>query len=103
MKKTWKTSEFWAALISSIVGLVVLTGGLNADTGNEIAAALQTIAGAVITLLTALGYMGTRVAIKKARCSVIENGVWIGKDEGGVEVHQRRHQITLDSLSHAGV
>lgn len=57
MKKSWKTPEFWAALIGQGVALAVLVGGLTEAQGAEMEAALKSISGGVLSILTILGYI----------------------------------------------
>ena len=81
MKKSWQTSEFWTMLVSNGVGIAVLFGLINAAEGEEIGNALKAIAGAVITIATTLGYMKSRVDVKKARLeSLGDYSVGHGKD-----------------------
>lgn len=68
------TTEFWAMLVSNIVGLVVLFGGLSADQGSELTKSATIIAGAILSVLTSLGYIGGRVAIKRARITAKNEG-----------------------------
>jgi uncharacterized membrane protein YhaH (DUF805 family) len=74
MKAAWKTTEFWAALITNGIGLAVLFGGLTAEQGDVVGGELKTIAGAVIAILTSLGYIGVRGAVKLARARALAAG-----------------------------
>lgn len=65
MKSNWTTPEFWAALIGQVVGLVVLFGGITAGQGDEMAAALKSISGGVLSVLTILGYIKAQ-SVRKA-------------------------------------
>jgi hypothetical protein len=65
MTKGWKTSEFWGALITNLMGIAMLMGYVNAEEGEELGNAVKTLAGAVITVVTTLGYIHERTALKK--------------------------------------
>ena len=73
MKKAWETTEFWTMLITNIVGIVVVTGVVGNAEGEEIGNALKSIAGAVISIATTLGYIKGRVEVKKARAEAISS------------------------------
>ncbi len=66
MTKGYKTSEFWGALITNLLGIAMLMGYVNAEEGEELGNAVKTLAGAVITIVTTLGYIHERTALKKA-------------------------------------
>ena len=53
----------------------VVFGAINAEQGEELGNALKTIAGAVITVLSTLGYMKTRADVKKAHLAALAAGV----------------------------
>jgi len=74
MKKAWQTTEFWTMLITNIIGVAVLVGVVNAQDGEELGNALKSIAGAVITILTTLGYIKSRTEVKKARIEALKQG-----------------------------
>jgi uncharacterized protein (DUF697 family) len=66
MTPVWLTAEFWTTMITNVIGIVVLVGGLTADQGTELTKALTTIAGGVIAALSAFGYVKGRLELKKS-------------------------------------
>lgn len=63
MQNSWKTPEFWAALLGQVIGIAVLVGGITAEEGENVNKALQAIIGGVLSLGTILGFIkaqGTR-------------------------------------------
>jgi predicted transcriptional regulator len=71
MKPFWKTSEFWTTLITNVVGMSVLCGAINTQEGEEIGNALKSIAGAVISLVTTMGYIRSRTELKKTQMEAV--------------------------------
>ena len=63
MAEKLKSRKFWVTTVASIVGIVTLIWGSNA--GNQV----STIAGAVILILTTLGYLKAEGDIDKARAN----------------------------------
>lgn len=61
VKPGYKTTEFWLSFAAVVVGIVVASGVVPADTGWERALGL------VVSGLAALGYTGSRLAIKKSQ------------------------------------
>jgi hypothetical protein len=59
------TPEFWATLITNVVGLGVLFGGLTSEQGNNVTEQLKIISGAIISLTSTLTYVKTRVDLKR--------------------------------------
>lgn len=73
MKVGWKTSEFWVTLAAQIIGILVLFGVIGTDQSgsmNEqaalIANSVEKIVGAIITILSTLGYNNARAKVKIA-------------------------------------
>ncbi len=56
----WKSRKFWVAMVSQVVGVVTLVWGT--QTGEQV----SIIAGAVITILSSLGYLKVEGDIDKA-------------------------------------
>ena len=56
----YKTTEFWISLAAVIIGSVVASGIVPADS------VWERIIGLVVSALAALGYTGARLSIKKA-------------------------------------
>jgi hypothetical protein len=75
MKSAFRTTEFWAALITNVMGWVVLFGGLTAEEGAAVSGELKTVAGCVLAILSALGYIGTRTAVKASRAKALAAGI----------------------------
>jgi exo-beta-1,3-glucanase (GH17 family) len=60
IKPGYKTTEFWISLAAVIIGSVVASGIVPADS------VWERIIGLVVSALAALGYTGARLSIKKA-------------------------------------
>jgi len=58
-KPGWRTSEFWLSLAAVAVGTVIASGAIPAES------VWERIAGLVVAGLSALGYTGARLALKK--------------------------------------
>tara|TARA_Y100000114_G_scaffold89008_1_gene82547 strand:- start:1472 stop:1681 length:210 start_codon:yes stop_codon:yes gene_type:complete len=69
MKPGYKTTEFWLAVVASLVGAAAASGVL--PTEGPIAQAVGMIASALV----ALGYTGARFALKKAEEKPKNGGV----------------------------
>ena len=98
--KSWQTTEFWAMLITNLVGIAIVTGGVGAEEGEEIGNALKAIAGAAISIGTTLGYIKGRVDVKKAKAEAISS--WNvsaitdkgeGVDKAAAETTARDHVV----------
>ena len=66
MTPSYLTAEFWTTLITNVIGIAVLVGGLTTDQGTELTKALTTIVGGVIAALAAFGYIKGRLELKKS-------------------------------------
>jgi hypothetical protein len=73
MKKSWKTTEFWAMLVTNVMGVLVLLGVIGSEQGEEIGNALKAIAGGIVSIATTLGYMKSRTEVKKARVEALSS------------------------------
>lgn len=71
MTNAIKTAEFWTALVANIVGLVVLFGGVTQDQGTELTKQLQIMAGAIMSVLSTLGYVRARTDLKSEVVSAV--------------------------------
>jgi hypothetical protein len=60
-----QTSEFWQSSIAALVGVLVMAGVIHPEHASEVTATMQVIAGAVLTLVTTVGYLYTRFILKK--------------------------------------
>lgn len=109
MKKSWQTTEFWTMLVTNIVGIAVVTGVIGSTEGEEIGNSLKSIAGAIISIATVMGYIKARVEVKKARAEAISS--WNvgaiggdkkeGEDKTGAETAAREHIV--DCITRLGV
>jgi hypothetical protein len=87
MKVTWKTPEFWAALVGQVVSMVVLFGGLTAEQGAGMEDALKAISGGVLSILTILGYLGAQMKRKALAVELVTAGVYsLSEKSDGAEV-----------------
>jgi len=71
MQPVFKTPEFWATLIGQVVSMIVLFGGLSAEQGTELTTALQSISGAVLSVLTILGFIKAQSTRKAAATALM--------------------------------
>ncbi len=63
-----KTTEFWLSLAAALVGVLLMGGVFTPDGGcvDSWCTVAQTVTGAVVTLLAAMGYQWTRSRLKAA-------------------------------------
>lgn len=66
MKAGVATSEMWVSVVTSVVGLLVVTGKITTDEGDTLTKAIQAAIGAVITIASSLGYIVTRTQLKQS-------------------------------------
>ena len=64
IKSGYMSSEFWISILGNIIGLLVITGIITPANGTEYTKELSIIIGAVINLITTLGYTASRTTIK---------------------------------------
>ena len=64
MKAGWKTTEFWKALVTNVMGLLLLFGVVGPDTHDTVLAATTALAGAVISAAATVGYSMSRGSAK---------------------------------------
>ena len=77
MKPGWKTTEFWLAVTTQVIGLLVVTGIMNPTSAhtvgdavsNSISSAASIIANAVIVF----GYVKSRNELKRSELGVSKN------------------------------
>jgi len=60
-KPGYKTTEFWLSTAACLVGAVVASGVVPSDSAGERILAL------IVSVLAALGYTGSRLALKRER------------------------------------
>lgn len=65
MKEGYKTTEFWLALLGSVLGVAVTAGILTPEQSSALVESASQISGAIITALSALGYSVSRGLAKK--------------------------------------
>ena len=68
-KAGFRTSEFWIALVISVVTLLGSSGLVVAGSSTE------RIVGYIVAGLIAMGYTGTRASVKKKTVELVKNGV----------------------------
>lgn len=61
MSDKWKSRKFWLAVVGQVVGIVALIWGV------QVSEQVAQVAGAVIMMATALGYLKVEGDIDKAR------------------------------------
>lgn len=60
-KPGYKTTEFWLSTAACLVGAVVASGVVPSESAGE------RVLGLIIAVLSALGYTGSRLALKRER------------------------------------
>lgn len=65
MKNSWKTIEFWAAMIGQVTGILVLAGVLTPEAGSGIAEAVTVIIGGILTLGSIFGFIKAEATRKQ--------------------------------------
>jgi len=103
MKKAWQSTEFWAAIISNIVGIAVVFGAINANEGEEIGNALKAIAGACITIATTLGYIKGRVELKKSRIESLSSYNLAFHEKDTPEETNKKRALMVEALKELDV
>lgn len=70
-KPNYKTSEFWIALITNVIGMLVMTGVISTEESQKITSNLQPVIGGIISIASTLGYIFARVQIKGIRAQMV--------------------------------
>ena len=65
MKSAFLTVEFWVTLVTNVVGLVVLFGGLSAEKADALTTTLTMIIGAMLPLVASTVYAKSRSDLKR--------------------------------------
>jgi hypothetical protein len=65
MRPALLTVEFWMTMVTNVVGLVVLFGGLSADKADSLKENLTVIIGAVLPLIASTVYAKSRSDLKR--------------------------------------
>jgi len=73
MRSALLTVEFWVTMVTNVVGLVVLFGGLSADKADSLKATLTVIIGAVLPLVASTVYAKSRSDLKR---TIIEGAMY---------------------------
>ena len=79
MKAGIQTSECWVSVITSVIGLLVVTGKITTNEGDTLTKAIQAAIGAVITIASSLGYIVTRTQLKQ---SIVDATTEVATTEG---------------------
>jgi hypothetical protein len=67
MKAGWKTTEFWIALVATLLGLGMSSGLLPSTfPQGDVSSATENIAGAVVAIAAIIRYLNSRTEVKKA-------------------------------------
>jgi len=103
MKSALKTTEFYATLITNVMGLLMLTGALNADEGEEIGNAAKAIAGAVLSIATTLGYIKSRTDVKRARIDAIQDSWGDSNKDGDSDNSNKKREHIAKTMHEIGV
>lgn len=67
MKQGYKTTEFWVALATNIVGLAVLSGWIGPEQSEPTLQAVEQIVGALMALGSTYGYSASRGQAKRSQ------------------------------------
>lgn len=104
-KSIFSTPEFWASLISQIMGIVVLAGGMTSEQGTEVTKALQAISGGVMSLLSVGGLLWAQHSRRNTAAQVISAQLYAGADatktglvnaatiSNATDVHAKAHEF----------
>jgi hypothetical protein len=65
MKPGYKTTEFWLAIASQLLGILVVLGVITPEQQDAFAGALQHIAGAIMMVGSGFGYSLSRGIAKR--------------------------------------
>lgn len=69
IKSGVQTSEFWVTLITSIIGLLVMTGIVSPNESNNLVQSLTAIVGGIIMIAPAVTYIFGRTWLKRKALS----------------------------------
>jgi nicotinamide riboside transporter PnuC len=64
MKSGWKTSEFWTAILSSLVGIMVVLGWITPEMQGALSEAIAQAAGGLISIVSIVAYILSRTKVK---------------------------------------
>ena len=70
-KPWYMTSEAWVMIITQVIGLLALTGKITSAQADTLTKAAVAIAGAIVSAVSAFGYMQNRTQIKQLRTSLV--------------------------------
>lgn len=79
-KSIFSTPEFWASLVSQLVSMVVLSGGMTTDQGTEVTKAMQAICGGVMSLVSVGGLIWAQHSRRKTAATVISAQLYTAGD-----------------------
>jgi cytosine/uracil/thiamine/allantoin permease len=64
MKSGWKTSEFWVAILSSLVGIMVVLGWITPEVQSQLTEAIAQAVGGLISIVATIMYILSRAKVK---------------------------------------
>jgi hypothetical protein len=64
MKSGWKTSEFWTAILSSLVGIMVVLGWITPEMQGALSEAIAQAVGGLISIVATVAYIFSRAKVK---------------------------------------
>jgi hypothetical protein len=64
MKSGWKTSEFWTAILSSLVGIMVVLGWITPEMQSGLSEAIAQAVGGLISIVSTVAYIFSRAKVK---------------------------------------
>lgn len=64
MKSGWKTSEFWTAILSSLVGIMVVLGWITPEMQSGLSEAIAQAVGGLISIVATVAYIFSRTKVK---------------------------------------
>ena len=77
MKPTWQTPEFWATLVSNIVGIIALLGYVTPEQSTALTTGISQIAGLLLMIATSFGFIKGQITMRTALArAVIERQVY---------------------------
>lgn len=64
MKSGWKTSEFWVAILSSVIGIMVVLGWITPEQQGQLSEAITQAIGGLISIIATIAYIFSRAKVK---------------------------------------
>ena len=102
-KPQYKTSEFWIALITNVLGMLVMTGVISTEESQKITSNLQPVIGGIISIASTLGYIFARVQIKGMRTQIVMTAHSVRHTSDDLAKTSDANTAAQDMMAKAGV